>query len=61
MKNEIKEDIKKYVKATASLEDIYLTDDEWNELIKAIEENHDKSFIEEVVKKVRSKSSGKIK
>lgn len=50
-----------YGAASNKIEDNYLTNEEWNEIVKAIKENHDKSFIEEIVKKVRSKRNGKFR
>lgn len=61
MEKETKKEIENYVRSTLALEDQFLTDEEWNKLIKAVEENHDQSLLEEIVKSVRRKNSGKTK
>ena len=57
-KEKIKEAVS-YGSASNKIENNYLTDEEWNEIVDAIEKNHDKSFIEELVKKVEAKKNGK--
>lgn len=61
METETKKEIENYVRSTLALEDQFLTDEEWNKIIKAVEENHDQSLLEEIVKSVRRKNSGKTK
>ena len=48
-----------YGAASNEIENNYLTKEEFNEIVKAIKNDREKSFIEEIVQKVRSKSSGK--
>ena len=48
-----------YGAASNEIENNYLTKEEFNEIIEAVKEDREKSFIEEIVQKVRSKSSEK--
>ena len=48
-----------YGAASNEIENNYLTKEEFNEIVEAIKEDREKSFIEEIVQKVRSKSSEK--
>ncbi len=48
-----------YGAVSNEIENNYLTEEEVDEIIKAVKEDREKSFINEIVKKVRSKSSGK--
>ena len=48
-----------YGAASNEIENNYLTKEEFNEIVEAIKNDREKSFIEEIVQKVRSKSSEK--
>ena len=48
-----------YGAASNEIENNYLTKEEFNEIVEAIKKDREKSFIEEIVQKVRSKSSEK--
>ena len=48
-----------YGAASNEIENNYLTKEEFNKIVEAIKEDREKSFIEEIVTKVRSKSSEK--
>ena len=55
------EEVKKAVEYGAvsnEIENNYLTKEEWNEILEAIKKDREKSFINEIVERVRSKNRG---